>query len=482
MSFKKGFLWGGATAANQFEGAWDEDGKGPSVPDHVRGGTVSSPRLWDMEIKDGVYYPSHKAVDFYHRYAEDIALYGEMGFKCFRLSINWSRIFPTGMEKEPNREGLDFYHKVFAECRKYGIEPLVTMSHYELPWGLSEIYNGWTGRDVIDHWMNYAETLFTEYKDEVKYWLTFNEINIATMPMGRILGLGMQGEDGKPMFKAEETSEEASDRFTALHNQFVASALAVVLGHRINPEFRIGCMIAGTEMYPYSCNPADVKEAQDAMNMRNYFCGDVQVRGHYPYYAERYFKDHGITVRKEAGDDEILKKGTVDFYSFSYYMSSTCSTDPDVLEKAGGNMITGMKNPYLKSSDWGWQIDPLGLRIYLNDVYGRYEIPLMVVENGLGANDVRAEDGLFHDTYRIDYLRDHIKAMHEAVLDGVDLMGYTMWGCTDLVSASTGEMKKRYGFVYVDRDNDGNGDLHRERKDSFFWFKKVCETNGEDLD
>ena len=482
MSFKKGFLWGGATAANQFEGAWDEDGKGPSVPDHVRGGTVSSPRLWDMEIKDGVYYPSHKAVDFYHRYAEDIALYGEMGFKCFRLSINWSRIFPTGMEKEPNREGLDFYHKVFAECRKYGIEPLVTMSHYELPWGLSEIYNGWTGRDVIDHWMNYAETLFTEYKDEVKYWLTFTVINIATMPMGRILGLGMQGEDGKPMFKAEETPEEASDRFTALHNQFVASALAVVLGHRINPEFRIGCMIAGTEMYPYSCNPADVKEAQDAMNMRNYFCGDVQVRGHYPYYAERYFKDHGITVRREAGDDEILKKGTVDFYSFSYYMSSTCSTDPDVLEKAGGNMITGMKNPYLKSSDWGWQIDPLGLRIYLNDVYGRYEIPLMVVENGLGANDVRAEDGLFHDTYRIDYLRDHIKAMHEAVLDGVDLMGYTMWGCTDLVSASTGEMKKRYGFVYVDRDNDGNGDLHRERKDSFYWFRKVCETNGEDLD
>ena len=482
MSFPKGFLWGGATAANQFEGGWLEDGKGPSVPDHIRGGTVSTPRQWDKVIDENVYYPSHEAVDFYHRYAEDIALYGEMGFKCFRLSINWARIYPTGMEEIPNEKGLEFYHKVFAECAKYGIEPLVTISHYELPWGLSEKYNGWTGREVIGHYLRYAKTLFTAYKDEVKYWLTFNEINIGAMPMGRIMSLGMQGKDGSPMFQATETPEEASDRFTALHHQFVASAQAVVMGHEINPDFRIGCMIAGTEMYPYSCNPADVKEAQDAMNMRNYFCGDVHVRGHYPYYAKRYWADRGITVRMEEGDLDILAKGTVDFYSFSYYMSSTCSTDPNVVEKAGGNMITGMKNPYLKASDWGWQIDPLGLRIYLNDIYGRYEIPLMVVENGLGANDERAEDGKFHDSYRIDYLRDHIKAMHEAVLDGVDLMGYTMWGCTDLVSASTGEMKKRYGFVYVDKDNDGNGDFHRERKDSFFWYKKVCETNGEDLD
>ncbi len=482
MGFKEGFLWGGATAANQFEGGWNEGGKGPGVPDHIRGGTVSTPRLWDKDIDPDVYYPSHQAVDFYHFYKEDIALYGEMGFKCFRLSVNWSRIYPNGDELEPNREGLEFYHNVFAECKKYNIEPLVTISHYELPWGLSVKYNGWTGREVIDCYVRYATTLFNEYKDEVTYWLTFNEINIGVQPFGRIMSLGMQGEDGKPMFKLDpETPEEASDRFTALHNQFVASAKAVVIGHEINPENKIGLMIAGTMAYPFTPNPKDIKETQDRMNMSNWFCGDVQVRGHYPYYAKRYFRDHNITVRTEPGDDEILAKGTVDFYSFSYYMSSCASVDPEAL-KGSGNMFTGIVNPYLKASDWGWQIDPEGLRIYLNEVYGRYEIPLFIVENGLGANDVRAEDGGFHDDYRINYLRDHIKAMEQAVEDGVDLMGYTMWGCTDLVSASTGEMKKRYGFVYVDRDNDGNGDFHRERKDSFFWYKKVIASNGTDLD
>ena len=481
MGFPKGFLWGGATAANQFEGGWLEDGKGASVPDHIRGGTVSTPRLWDKEIDETIYYPSHEATDFYHHYKEDIALYGEMGFKCYRMSINWARIYPTGMEETPNQKGLDFYHNVFAECKKYNIEPLVTISHYELPWGLSEKYNGWAGREVIDCYVRYAKTLFTEFKDEVTLWLTFNEINIGANSFGRIMSLGMQGDDHKPMFKMNETDEEKSERFTALHHQFVASALAVQAGHEINPENKIGCMIAGSMTYPFTCNPLDVKDAQNKMNMSNWFCGDVQVRGHYPYYAKRFFKDNNVVVKMEEGDEDILKKGTVDFYSFSYYMSSCASVDPEAL-KAAGNMFTGIKNPYLQASDWGWQIDPDGLRIYLNEVYGRYEVPLMIVENGLGANDERSEDGKFHDDYRINYLRDHIKAMEQAVEDGVDLMGYTMWGCTDLVSASTGEMKKRYGFVYVDRDNDGNGDMHRERKDSFYWYKKVCESNGEDLD
>ena len=481
MGFPKGFLWGGATAANQFEGGWLEDGKGASVPDHIRGGTVSTPRLWDKEIDENIYYPSHEATDFYHHYKEDIALYGEMGFKCYRMSINWARIYPTGMEETPNQKGLDFYHNVFAECKKYNIEPLVTISHYELPWGLSEKYNGWAGREVINCYVKYAKTLFTEFKEEVTLWLTFNEINIGANSFGRIMSLGMQGDDHAPMFKMNETDEEKSERFTALHHQFVASALAVQAGHEINPENKIGCMIAGSMTYPFTCNPLDVKDAQNKMNMSNWFCGDVQVRGHYPYYAKRFFKDNNIVVKMEEGDEDILKKGTVDFYSFSYYMSSCASVDPDAL-KSAGNMFTGIKNPYLKASDWGWQIDPEGLRIYLNEVYGRYEVPLMIVENGLGANDERSEDGKFHDDYRINYLRDHIKAMEQAVEDGVDLMGYTMWGCTDLVSASTGEMKKRYGFVYVDRDNDGNGDMHRERKDSFYWYKKVCESNGEDLD
>ena len=480
--FPENFLWGGATAANQYEGGWNEGGKGPSVPDHIRGGTVSTPRLWDKEIHDDIYYPSHQAVDFYHRYEEDIDLMGEMGFKCFRMSINWSRIFPTGMEEEPNQEGLEFYHKVFKRLKKNGIEPLVTLSHYELPWGLSETYDGWYGRDVIDHFVRYATTCFREFKDEVKYWLTFNEINIGLNPFGSIMGLGMQGKDGDMMFPTDASPEMRSRCATALHHQFVASAKAVVIGHEINPEFKIGNMIAGSLSYGYTCNPDDVLAADDAFNMGNFFCGDVQVRGHYPYYAKRYFRDNGITVEMEPGDEEILAKGTVDFYSFSYYMSSCVSTDPAVTETAAGNMFSGLKNPYLEASDWGWQIDPTGLRIYLNRIYGRYEVPLMVVENGLGANDERSEDGKFHDPYRIDYLRKHIAAMKEAVDDGVELMGYTMWGCVDLVSASTGEMKKRYGFIYVDRDNDGNGDFHRERKDSFDWYKKVIASNGEDLD
>ena len=481
MSFRKDFLWGGATAANQYEGAWNTDGKGAGVPDHIRGGTVSVPRLWDKEIDPNVYYPSHEAVDFYHRYEEDIDLMGEMGFKCFRMSINWSRIFPTGTEQTPNRKGLDFYHKVFQRCKENNIEPLVTLSHYELPWGLSEKYNGWAGREVIDHFVRYAKTCFEEYKDEVKYWLTFNEINAGSRTRGKIMALGMQGEDGKPMFEAEDTPEERSRCLTALHHQFIASAKAVIIGHQINPNNKIGCMVAGDLPYPFTCSSKDLRASDEAMNIDTYFCGDVQVRGHYPYYAKRYFKDNGIEVKMEEGDEEILKKGTVDFYSFSYYMSRCVSTDPAVIEKAGGNVFRGIRNPYLEVSDWGWQIDPEGLRTYLNRVYGRYEIPLMVVENGLGANDERGEDGKFHDFYRIDYLRKHIEAMKEAVEDGVDLMGYTMWSCVDLVSASTGEMKKRYGFIYVDKDNDGNGDFHRERKDSFWWYKKVIESNGEDL-
>jgi 6-phospho-beta-glucosidase len=480
--FKKDFLWGGATAANQYEGGWNLGGKGPSVPDHIRGGTINTPRLWDREIDQNTYYPSHEAVDFYHHYEEDINLMGEMGFKCFRLSINWARIYPTGMEEEPNKEGLEFYHKVFRKCKENGIEPLVTLSHYELPWALSEKYNGWAGRELIDYFIRYAKTCFEEYKGEVKYWLTFNEINVAMNSFGKILSLGMQGLDHQPMFCLNETDKQKSERFTALHHQFIASAKAVLIGHEIDPENKIGCMIAGSLSYPYTCNPKDVYESDLDFNMSNFFCGDVQVRGHYPYYAKHYFKDNNINVKMEEGDEDILRKGTVDFYSFSYYMSSCVSTDSKVIDKTSGNMFVGIKNPYLEASDWGWQIDPTGLRTYLNRIYGRYEIPLMVVENGLGANDERSEDGKFHDTYRIEYLRKHIQAMKDAVEDGVEVMGYTMWGCVDLVSASTGEMKKRYGFIYVDRDNDGNGDFHRERKDSFYWYKKVIDSNGNDLE
>ena len=480
MSFPKGFLWGGATAANQFEGGWREDGKGDSVCDHMTGGTATTPRYFTNTIKEDTYYPSHEAVDFFHRYKEDIALMAEMGFGVFRLSINWTRIFPRGDEETPNQRGLDFYRSVFEECKKYGIEPLVTISHYELPYHLMDEYSGWTNRKCIDFFLHYCKVLFEEYKDLVKYWLTFNEINCLIMGVGDILSAGIKCEGGPAqVLGLPSTREQLANRFQALHHQFIASAKAVKLGHEINPEFQIGCMVAGGAIYPYTCNPDDILKAQQDMRM-NYFCGDVQVRGEYPHFSNRMFEEMGISITMEEGDADILKEGTVDFYSFSYYMS-TCSTVDSEALKAAGNVVMGVNNPYLKSSDWGWQIDPKGLRYLLNELYGRYQIPMMVVENGLGAVDKVEEDGSIHDHYRIDYLREHIKQMEEAIGDGVDLIAFTPWGCIDLVSVSTGEMKKRYGFVYVDKDNDGNGTLDRIRKDSFYWYKEVIATNGETL-
>ena len=477
-TFRKDFLWGGATAANQFEGAWNLDGKGDSVSDHCTNGTVDRPKEVTVKLEDDKFYPSREAIDFYHHYKEDIALFAEMGFKCFRFSIAWTRIFPTGMEKEPNEAGLKFYENVVDECRKYNIEPLITISHYELPYALVEKYNGWESRELIDLYFNYAKTLFDRFKGKVKYWLTFNEINSGTMPMGAVLSLGtIKGYSG-PITKVPD---EPQARYQGLHHQFVASAKAVKYAHDNYPEYKIGDMNLFGAMYPYTCNPDDILEWQKENRMLNWFCSDIQVRGAYPSYSERFFEEKGITIRKEAGDDEILREGTVDFYTFSYYMSNCVSTDPKVKETAGGNLLGGVKNPYLKASDWGWQIDPKGLRYSLNEIYGRYQIPLMVVENGLGAKDTLEADGSIHDDYRIDYLRQHIAEMREAVKDGVDLMGYTPWGCIDLVSASTGEMAKRYGFIYVEKYDDGTGSLDRRKKDSFNWYKKVISTNGEDL-
>lgn len=481
MSFSKDFFWGGATAANQFEGGWNEDGKGDSVCDHMTAGTVDKHRYFTNIIQSDTYYPSHEGIDFYHRYKEDIALFAEMGFRMFRMSINWTRIFPNGDDEEPNQKGLDFYRAVFKECKKYGIEPLVTISHYELPYNLMNKYNGWMNRKCIDFYIRYCNILFTEYKDLVKYWLTFNEINSLTMSIGDIVSGGFKCEDGPAqVLDFTSTKEQLAKRYQALHNQFIASAKAVQMAHEINSEFKVGCMIAGGCIYPYTCNPDDVILAQQEMRM-NYFCGDVQVRGEYPYFAKRMFDEFGISIDMEDGDKEILKNGTVDFYSLSYYMS-TCSTVNENALRTAGNTIMGVKNPYLKSSDWGWQIDSKGLRYLLNEIYGRYQIPIMVVENGLGAIDKVEEDGSIHDSYRIDYLREHIKQMKEAVKDGVDLIGYTPWGCIDLVSISTGEMKKRYGFIYVDKHNDGSGSLNRSRKDSFYWYKRVIESNGEELE
>ena len=475
--FRDDFLWGGACAANQFEGAWDADGKGASVSDHCTNGSHTSPKWVTTAIRPDRRYPSHEAIDFYHHYEEDIALFAEMGFKVFRTSINWTRIFPTGMEEQPNEAGLAFYDKVFDCCKRHGIEPLVTISHYELPYALVEKYNGWASRELIGFYMNYCKAIFARYSGKVKYWLTFNEINAGTMPMGAVLSTGtVKGYEGP----VSEVPDKPQERYQALHHQFLASALAVAYAHEHYPDFKMGNMNLFAAAYPLTCSPDDVLACQKQMQMMCWFCSDVQVRGAYPYYAKRFFEEKGITIMTRPGDAEIIKNGTVDFYTFSYYMSN-CITADDNKNKAGGNLITGVANPYLKASDWGWQIDPQGLRWSLNEIYSRYGIPMMVVENGLGARDVKGKDGKVHDSYRIDYLRQHIEQMAEAVKDGVDLMGYTPWGCIDLVSASTGEMAKRYGFIFVNKYDDGTGDLSRERKDSFYWYQKVIATNGEDL-
>ncbi|EOY1611256.1 glycoside hydrolase family 1 protein [Listeria monocytogenes] len=479
--FPKGFLWGGATAANQVEGAYDVDGKGLSTADMVKF-IPKEERTRDLELdvskaeieaiiagKVEGRFPKRDGVDFYHHYKEDIALFAEMGFKTFRLSLNWARIFPNGDDKEPNEKGLEFYDKVFDELLKYDIEPLVTLSHYETPLNLTLKYNGWADRRVIGFFTNYAETVFKRYKNKVKYWLTFNEINVISL--SAYTGGGVLLEDAKNPLELS---------YQAGHHQFVASALATKLAHEIIPGSQVGCMLARMATYPETNNPDDILKAQYE-NQQNLFFTDVHARGEYPSFMNRFFQENDIHIVKEVGDDEILKAHTVDFISFSYYMSLSATASPEG-DRSAGNLMGGVKNEYLESSDWGWQIDPKGLRWTLNDLYSRYELPLFIVENGLGAYDTVEEDGKIHDDYRIDYLRKHIEQMKEAIADGVDLMGYTSWGPIDLVSASTSEMSKRYGFIYVDQDDWGKGTLERSRKDSFFWYKKVIETNGEDLD
>ncbi|MDY5004019.1 MAG: glycoside hydrolase family 1 protein [Atopobiaceae bacterium] len=476
--FPEGFYWGGATAANQFEGAWNVDGRGPSVDDHFTGGTKDRPRTITVDIEPDVLYPNHDGIDFYHHYEEDIALFAEMGFNMFRMSISWSRIFPNGNDEQPNELGLAFYDRVFDCCRAHGIEPLVTLSHYEMPYHLVEKYNGWASRELIGFFEKYCQTVFDRYHDKVRYWLTFNEINCGTMDMGNLFETSMIRGFAGPASEAHTTPQE---RYQALHHQFVASARVVKYAHEHYPQFRMGNMDCFILSYAATCDPKDVLANESEMRRMNWYCSDVQVRGYYPSYAKRFWRENDISLEIEDGDLEDLKEGTIDFYTFSYYMSSVVGTHD--VKQAAGNMTFGGVNPYLKSTDWGWQIDPDGLRFALNEIYDRYQIPLMVVENGMGALDKVEEDGSIHDTYRIDYLKSHVRAMREAVDDGVDLKGYTWWGPIDLVSAGTGEMRKRYGFIYVDKHDDGSGTYKRSRKDSFYAYQKIIKSNGtEGLD
>lgn len=474
MTLSKDFLWGGATAANQAEGGVLEGGRGLSNVDVLPFGPerldVQKGLRKMLSWEDDYYYPAKKAINMYQNYKEDIKLFAEMGFKVYRMSISWTRIFPNGDDRVPNEAGLAFYEEIFHELKRYNIEPLVTIAHFDIPIHLIEKYGAWRNRKMIDFYVRYAETIIKRYQGLVKYWLTINEINIL---------LHQPFVGGGLVFKEGENKTQVM--YQAAHYQLVASALATKIAHEIDPQNQVGCMLAGGTHYPYTCRPEDYLEAIHR-DHEGYFFIDVQARGKYPNYAFKKFERENLTIDMTDRDKKDLATAPVDFVSFSYYSSRTVSAHPEDYEFTTGNIFGTIKNPNLKSSKWGWQIDPIGLRNALNQLYDRYQKPLFIVENGLGATDEPAQSGFVDDEYRIDYIRQHIEAFKEAVeIDGVELLGYTSWGCIDLIAASTGQMSKRYGFIYVDRDDLGNGTLARSKKKSFYWYKQVIETNGENL-
>lgn len=485
LKFPENFLWGGATAANQIEGAWNEDGKGMTIEDclpYREVGVADFTKQFAFSSKDleealaagpEANYPKRRGIDFYHHYKEDIKMFAEMGYKIFRMSICWSRIFTDPRDEKPNEAGIAFYEDMFRECKKYGIEPLVTLSHYDPPVVLVTDYRGWYSREVIDLFEKYARVCFERFGKYVKYWLTFNEVDAMLRHPVTSGGLVEDRFTDMPFEQAI---------YQAMHHQMIASAKAVKIGHEILPEAQIGCMMTKLCFYPFTCKPEDNLANQQRMR-GIYRYVDIQVFGEYPKYLKKEIENKGYTIQTEPEDAKILKEGCVDFVSFSYYMTSCMAANTEGLDMAPGNTVNGVKNPYLPSSEWGWQTDPTGLRISLVDLYDRYRKPLFIVENGLGAKDVVAKDGRVHDPYRCEYLRDHVKAMSDAINeDGVELWGYTWWGCIDLVSESTRQMSKRYGFIYVDVDDYGNGTYKRIKKDSFDYYKQVIESNGENLE
>ena len=491
MSFSKDFLWGTSISAAQAEGGWNEGGKAPIQVDFANvGSAASSGRYLIYKKEDGskgqltgayamfphlpdggeyasfddVYYSNRKASDFYHHYKEDIALMAEMGFSTFNTTISWARIFPQGTQGGVNQEGIEFYRNVFKELRKYNIDPLITLYKYDEPIYFEQTYGGWSNRKMIDEFIAFARVCFTEYQDLVNKWITFNEINVLML-----------------FRNLPHNQKIAQERYQELHHQLVASARAVKLAHEINPKNKVGCMIAGMCTYPLTPDPKDVMD--NYKYFQDIFCyaTDTMIRGRYPSFTKRMWQEDEVQLETMESDFQDLKEGTVEFLGFSYYMSQCRTTHTDA-STSQGNIFTGFENPYLQKSEWGWQIDPLGLKYYMHFIYDRYQMPLLVIENGIGAKDKVESDGTIHDDYRINYLREHITAMKEAVDEGVEVMGYTTWGGIDLISASTGQMEKRYGLIYVDANDQGEGTYQRIKKDSFYWYKKVCESNGEDLE
>ena len=468
-TFAKNFLWGGALAANQCEGAYLEDGKGLEICDLLETGKDRFIKLDPtLELHEGHVYPSHEAIDFYHHYKEDIAMFGEMGMKCLRTSIAWSRIFPNGDDAEPNEKGLTYYEDMFRELHRWGIEPVITISHFETPLALVKKYGGWDNRKLVGFFERYCKVLFERYKDQVKYWMTFNEINNTLKLPYLAAGMVVADDANAPQ-----------RQYQAAHNMFVANALAVKSCHEMIPGAKIGCMLSLSTAYPNTCRPEDVMETYQ-LRQRSLFFSDVMLRGRYPSYIDRKWEELGVQVQMEPGDFELIAQNTNDYLAFSYYMTSTHIAGMKIRSNTGGHV--GADNPYLEKSKWGWPIDPVGLRFVCNELYDRYQKPMFIAENGLGTADTIDSDGRIRDTARMEYLKKHIEALQQAVADGCDIFGYTWWGPIDIVSAGTGEMEKRYGFIYVDKDNQGNGTLQRRKKDSFEYYKKVIASNGQDLE
>ncbi|MDK1726558.1 glycoside hydrolase family 1 protein [Dellaglioa algida] len=481
MGFRKDFLWGGAIAANQYEGAWNVDNRGLSVSDIARYQPNVDVKDYKKQVavntetiqqaigdETDTHYPKRRGIDGYHYYKEDIELFAKMGFKTLRFSIAWSRLFPQGDEVTPNQAGIEHYKKVIKALKAHNIEPLVTLSHYEMPLNLSLKYNGWASKQVIDDFVKFSKVCFESFND-VKYWLTFNEIDSVTRHPFTSAGI-----------IPDKSKNLEQDEYQALHNQFVASAMATKLCHEIIPGSQVGCMLTKLTTYPATAKPEDVLASLN-INLMNYYCADVQSKGKYPKLVLQFFKKNNIELAMTDDELTIIHDNTVDFISFSYYMSLLAAGDESGLEMTSGNTIVGGKNPYLQSTEWGWTVDPTGLRISLVELYDRYEKPLFIVENGMGSRDILEPNHQIHDQYRIDYFRAHLSEMKKAVDSGVDLLGYTSWAPIDLVSASTSQMSKRYGFIYVDLDDEGNGSGKRYIKDSFNWYKNVIATNGADL-